>query len=130
MKNNNMTTFIIVAGVLILCVFSSILGLNMLPNYESDSYYVKIEEEMNAKIESIIIENTLVKVYTSGEASKYCVKTTKTTPDINNICWKQIDNNQAEFTIYKNRKYYIWIMDEENNISEPRNFTSKSTEIK
>ena len=45
-NNNNMTSFIIVAGILVVVVFAGVLAVNLLPNYESNSYYVKVEDEM------------------------------------------------------------------------------------
>ena len=54
-KNNNMTTFIIVSGILVLCVFAVVLAVNILPNNESNSYYVKVEDNMGAKIEELYI---------------------------------------------------------------------------
>ena len=40
MKNNSKTTFIIVAGIIVLVVFATVLSINLLPNYESNSYFV------------------------------------------------------------------------------------------
>ena len=57
MKNNSKTTFIIVAGIIVLVVFVSVLSINLLPNYESNSYFVKVGDEMSAKIETLNIDN-------------------------------------------------------------------------
>lgn len=124
-KNNNMTTFIIVSGILVLCVFAMVLAVNILPNHESNSYYVKVEDNMGAKIEELYINNNKLIVTTSGDAKEYCVKSTKSTPEINNICWKQIENNTASISIYKYKKYYVWIKDNSNNISTPMSINTK-----
>ncbi len=124
-KNNNMTTFIIVSGILVLCVFAVVLAVNLLPNHESNSYYVKVEDNMGAKIEELYINNNKLIITTSGDAKEYCVKSTKSTPETNNICWKQIENNTASISIYKYKKYYVWIKDNSNNISTPMSINTK-----
>ncbi len=86
MKKNNVTSFIIVAGILVVVVFAGVLTINLLPNYESNSYYVKVGDEMSAKIEALDIKGNKLNITTSGEAYEYCVKSTRTTPDSNNIC--------------------------------------------
>ena len=54
-KNNGIKTssFIIAAGIIVLIVFAFVTVINLLPNYESNSYYVKVDKEISAKIESI-----------------------------------------------------------------------------
>lgn len=84
-NNNNMTSFIIIAGVIVLVVFATVLAINLLPNYESNSYYVKVGDEMSAKVEALDIENNKLNITTSGDAVEYCVKSTRTTPESNNI---------------------------------------------
>ena len=81
MKGNNSTTFIIFGGILILCIFTSITVVNLLPrNNQSNSYYVKVEDEMSAKVEALDIENNRLKITTSGDVAFYCIKSTKSTP--------------------------------------------------
>ena len=121
---NNMTTFIIVAGTLILAIFTVVIGINLLPNNESNSYYVKVGDEMSAKVESININNDVVDITTSGDTVEYCVKSTKSTPPLNNLCWKKVQNNTASFSIYKGKKYYIWVKDTNNNVSSPMSFNT------
>lgn len=124
-KNNNMVTFIIVSGILVLCIFAIVLAVNLLPNHESNSYYVKVEDNMGAKIEELYINNNKLIITTSGDAKEYCVKSTRSTPESNNICWKQIENNTASISIYKYKKYYVWIKDNSNNISTPMSINTK-----
>ena len=127
-KNNNMTSFIIVAGIMILVVFTAVLGINSLPNYESNSYYVKVNDEMSAKIEALDIKGNKLNITTSGDAIEYCVKSTRTTPESKNICWKKIDNNTASLSIYKYKKYYVWIKNASGNISNPMIINTKDAE--
>lgn len=129
MKNNNSTSFIVFAGVIVLCVFTVVAAINLLPrNNESNSYYVKVGDEMSAKIEALDIENNKLIITTSGDATEYCVKSTKSTPDNNNICWKKIANNTASISIYQYKKYYIWIKDTNNKISSPMSINTKDKE--
>lgn len=127
-KNNNMTSFIIVAGVIVLVVFATVLAINLLPNYESNSYYVKVGDEMSAKVEALDIDNNKLNITTSGDAIEYCVKSTRTTPESNNICWKKIENNTASISIYKYKKYYVWIKDTSGNISSPMSINTKDSD--
>lgn len=129
MKNNNSTSFIVFAGVIVLCVFTVVAAINLLPrNNESNSYYVKVGDEMSAKIEALDIKNNKLNITTSGDATEYCVKSTKSTPDSNNICWKKIENNTASISIYQYKKYYIWIKDKNNKISSPMSINTRDKE--
>lgn len=120
MKENNELTFILTAGILVLVVFTAVIIYNLMPqNAESNSYYVKVNEEMSAKIEALEIKNSVLNIVTSGDALKYCVKSTRSTPTNNSICWKNISNNESSISIYEYKKYYIWIMDEKGQISSP-----------
>ena len=120
LKNNKSTTFIIIAGVLVLSVFTVIAVYNIFPkNHESNSYYVKVGEEMSAKIEDFEIKDERLIITTSGDAKEYCVKSTKSTPTENSLCWKKIEDNTATISIYAYKKYYIWIKDTANSISSP-----------
>ena len=124
-KNNNMTSFIIVTGIIVLLVFTVVLGINILPNYESNSYYVKVGDEMSAKIEALDIKDNKLNITTSGDAIYYCVKSTRSTPESNNMCWKKIENNMASISVYKYKKYYVWIKDTNNIISSPMSINIK-----
>lgn len=129
MKNNNSTSFIVFAGVIVLCIFTVVATINLLPrNNESNSYYVKVGDEMSAKIEALDIKNSKLIITTSGDATEYCVKSTKSTPDSNNICWKKIENNTASISIYQYKKYYIWIKDTNNKISSPMSINTRDKE--
>ncbi|NMA51135.1 MAG: hypothetical protein GX951_04725 [Mollicutes bacterium] len=120
MKKNKITSLTIFIGIIIVFVFSLVAAVNIVrEKNESNSYYVKLGDEVDAKIEAIIIEDGKLKVDTSGNALEYCVKSTKTNPSINNICWKKIVDNAAEIAIYKYKRYYIWIKDVNGNISLP-----------
>lgn len=120
MKGSKQTSFIIIAGVVVLGVFAFVIAYNLLPgNKQSNSYYVKVGETMSAKIDSLNIEGNILTLTTLGDAKEFCVKSTRTTPDVNNICWKSIEANTATIKIYNYKQYYIWIKDASDNISSP-----------
>lgn len=128
MKNNSKTTFIIVAGIIVLVVFAIVLSINLLPNYESNSYFVKVGDEMSAKIEAVNIENGKLIITTSGDPIKYCVKSTRTAPTDNALCWNKVKNNTASISVFKSKKYYVWIKDEVGNISNYLTVNSNGVE--
>ena len=126
MKNNNSTTFIIVSGIFILCVFAFVVAYNILPNNkESNSYYVKVGDDMSAKIETVEIRDGKLYITTSGDPIEYCVKSTKSKPDSKNLCWKKVENNTASLSIYRHKKYYVWIKDTYGSISSPMSINTK-----
>ena len=128
MKSNNSTSFIVFSGLLVLCVFTVVAAINFLPrNNQSNSYYVKVGDEMSAKVEALDIEGNKLNIKTSGDASFYCVKSTKTTPDNSSICWKKIENNTALISVYYNKKYYVWIKDTNGNISSPMSINTRDS---
>ena len=83
---------------------------------------------MSAKVEALDIDNNKLNITTSGDAVEYCVKSTRTTPESNNICWKKIENNTASISIYKYKKYYVWIKDTSGNISSPMSINTKDSD--
>lgn len=125
MKNSKQTSFIIISGILVLCVFTFVATYNMMPSVRgSKSYYVKVGETMSAKIESLSVDGNKLTIETSGDAEEYCVKSTISSPQDGNLCWKKIENNTAIINIYSNKRYYIWIKDTTKNISNPMTIDS------
>lgn len=126
MKKNNSTSFILLVGFFILCVFVGVIAYNLNPNIKkSNSYYVKVGDDMSAKIEAFDISNGILNITTSSDVLEFCVKSTKTTPESNNLCWKKIENNTASLSIYKGKKYYVWTKDINGNISSPMSINTK-----
>ena len=126
MKNNNSTTFIIMCGAIVLLVFIVVITVNLIPKItSSDSYFVKVEDGMDAKIESLNISGGKVEIITSGNAIEYCIKSTKTTPSSNSVCWNEIKENKALISVFEYKEYYIWIKDENGNISNPMSINTR-----
>lgn len=117
MKNNN-STFIVAGGILILSVFSFVIAKNILPDNNDNQYYAKPNENMTAKIDKIEKENNKIIITTVGDPTAYCLKTTKSIPSINSLCWNKIENNKAELSYFEYKKYYVWIKDKDSRISE------------
>jgi len=118
MKNNNITSFIVFSGLFVLCVFTVVIVYNLLPdNKESNSYYVKVDEELREKIQSVYVENDNLNIKTYDGIVEFCVKSTKTLPEPNSLCWKKIENNSGSSSIYQHKKYYLWIKDVNGKIS-------------
>ena len=113
MKNtNNMTSFIITAGVVVLIIFTGVVYFNMIPGKESASYYVSIQDDLSDKIKSFDITGNELNIETTIDNIEYCVKTTKSTPDDKNLCWNKIKDNKGTMKIMLHRTYYVWIKDE------------------
>ncbi len=125
MKKNKNTALIIVLGIIVFIVFIGVIFINLIPNYESDSYYVKVDKEMNAKIESVNITDGKLILTTSGDPIEYCVKSTRTKPNKNSICWNKVKDNTATISVFTNKKYYVWIKDNNGTISNYVTVNSK-----
>lgn len=123
MKSNNGKSFLIIAGIIILCVFSYVAASNMVRDTSGDSFYAKVN---GAKIEDIKISEGSLIVNTSGGANRVCVKTTKSIPNSNSICFKDVDENRATFSIYVGKIYYIWVMDNSGKISDYAEFNTNN----
>ena len=124
-KGENVTTFILITGVFILCVFTGVLAKNLvLGAEESDSYYSKVEESMDAKIESLEMKDGKLQINLSGNPISYCVKMTKSIPNENSLCWKKVEENPTLVSVYYYKKYFVWIKDSEGRISEPKSINT------
>jgi len=66
------------------------------------------------------IINNKVELVTSGDIDSYCIKTTKTNPNLNSICWTKVKSEKTVVSLLALKKHYIWIKDTSGNISSPR----------
>lgn len=118
MKKDKMSVFIIVSGLFIVLVFFIVLKNNINTKYESDSFYAKDVNTTNAKILSCSVKNGRLLVTTTNEAYQICIKTTKSVPLENHICWKDLENTSFSQSVYNNKQYYIWVKDKLGNTSK------------
>jgi len=98
-KYTKLKTPIIFMSVFIFSVFTYASIINIFPNKSSDSYLSTENSSINASIKTTNYRKGKLIVTITGEASKGCIKTTKTTPDSNSNCWVEIDNYQ--FTLWQ-----------------------------
>ena len=126
-----------IVGTLIVVVFFFVLILNILPDTSNSSNNsvisnditennTAINKDNGAKIISLSMENDKLKIVLDDGVSEYCIKTTKTRPNSNSICFKRVDNNIVYTSIYKYKKYYIWTKDYTGNISNYISTESKN----
>lgn len=126
-----------IVGTLIVVVFFFVLILNILPDTSNSSNNsvisnditennTAINKDNGAKIISLNIENDKLKIVLDDGVSEYCIKTTKTKPTMNSICFKRVDTNIVYTSIYKYKKYYIWTKDYNGNISNYISTESKN----
>ena len=119
-----------IIGTLIVVVFFFVIILNILPDTSNTSNSSVISDDINTstnintneangtKIISLSMENDKLKIVLDDGVSEYCIKTTKTKPTMNSICFKRVDTNIVYTSIYKYKKYYIWTIDDYGNISD------------
>ena len=126
-----------IIGTLIVVVFFFVLILNILPDTSNSSNNsvisnditennTAINKDNGAKIISLSMENDKLKIVLDDGVSEYCIKTTKTKPTMNSICFKRVDTNIVYTSIYKYKKYYIWTKDYTGNISNYISTESKN----
>ena len=130
-----------IVGTLIVVVFFFVLILNILPDTSNSSNNsvisnditennTAINKDNGAKIISLSMENDKLKIVLDDGVSEYSIKTTKTKPTMNSICFKRVDTNVdtniVYTSIYKYKKYYIWTKDYNGKISNYISTESKN----
>ena len=117
---------ILIVGIVIIAIFGYISVINIFLQRDfSDMKFISGMDNNSARIENINFENGLLSIQTSN-AKYICVKSTRSNPSINSVCWNKIDNNLYSTNIYSYKIYYIWLLDQENNISEKTIFNLKN----
>ena len=107
------TIFLIISGAVILGFFTAVVVLNILPNYQNN--YGSL---MDAKITNVTYNDGKITIETTGDAESFCIKSTKSRPNAQNICWQDIENNTATISVFPYKRYYVWIKDSSGNISD------------
>ena len=115
MKNKNIW-WVTLGGMIVILIFIFVVIKNV-PN--TNSFNANIDDTVSSKIKSLDMLDNKAILYTTDDITNYCAKTTVSTPSAKSLCWRSLDNNKAEINIYFYKKYYIWIMDDDNNILGP-----------
>ena len=125
MNSTKTTSYIVILGIIILGIFTYVATLNIFDNDASTNpLFSKTEKEVDAQIENTeVIDNKLV-ITTKGDAQELCIKTTKTEPKVNSLCWTKVENNTVTISTYSYKTYYIWLKDSNNNISNYTKYNS------
>lgn len=118
MVNTKLTTPIIFMSVFVFSVFLYVSIINIIPNNSSDSYFTSENNGVDARVEKAVYEKGNLMVTISGNAKKGCIKSTKTSPNINSTCWVEINDYNFSTSVLKNKTYYIWIMDNDGVVSD------------
>lgn len=84
-------------------------------NFNEKTYYAK-SDNINGSIDKISVDD-YININLSGNILNYCMKTTRTKPTNSSLCWTKVDSNSLKLNYIKGKVYYIWIMDNEGNIS-------------
>lgn len=109
--------FIKISGCIILLIFAIIAILNI---NKSESNIGNFGLHNNNPIQHLYVDNNKLYIEVNNEVTAFCAKTTKSIPESDSLCWKDIDNNEANISVYHHKKYYVWVKDKDNNIIESR----------
>ena len=118
-KSSKGILFIAFAGTLIISIFTLVSIKNVLVDEFNRSYNAEINNSVNLKIKSVHVDDNSLIIDSFGNVKSYCVKTTKTVPNYKSLCWKNFETNEAKAPIYFHKRYYVWIIDDEENIFGP-----------
>ena len=124
MKQNKITSQIIIFGVVIICIFTYVATINLIDNNSSNKYYAK-DKKIDGRIDNYYINDNKLVVEISGNIKDICIKTTRSIPDTNSICWNNVNDGRYSISIYDYKTYYIWIRDINGNVSESVKYNSK-----
>lgn len=118
MNKNNKSLIVTFMGIIVLCMFSGVLIFNMYKT-TGKSYFAKItDKSIKERIEVVRLSDTQIKLIAKSNIISYCIKNTVSNPAIDNICWKDITNNEVIVRVLKKEKYYLWILDDNYIISD------------
>ena len=115
---NKITSQIIVMGVFIFCLFIYIVTVNIIDNSNSSNNFFSKGKDVDARIENFYLSKDKLIVEVSGNAKAVCIKSTRSNPTSSSICWKDVNNNIVTTNIFDYKRYYIWIKDINDNISD------------
>lgn len=93
----------VIIGAFILGVFMAISVINMsgVNNYQLSTNVVK----------RINYDDGKINIKTREDIASVCVKSTKTEPAVDSLCWIDTIDNETTISIYEYKTYYIWVKD-------------------
>lgn len=121
---NKLSVQIIIFGVVVLSIFTYVVTINLINNNSSDIYYAK-DKKIDGKIDNYYVNDNRLIVKTSGNIKSICIKTTRSVPEKNSICWNDVTNDTYSITVYDYKTYYIWIRDINGNVSDAAKYNPK-----
>ena len=119
MKDTKTTSYILILGMIVLGIFTYVAVSNIFgDNISSNQFFSKTNKEVDAYIDNTQIIDDKLLITTGGDARELCIKTTKTKPSVNALCWTSVENNTVSLSVYNYKTYYIWLKDSNNKISD------------
>lgn len=117
MKESNIKTFFLIIFLMVLFVLVYVSTRNILDSKKNETSYATIATEVDKKITNIEKNNDSVEFNLNNDVHYYCVKSTKTTPTVSSLCWTKTNLKSVNIGLIIGKKYYLWIMDDDKNIS-------------
>jgi hypothetical protein len=122
------STGLIITGITILSIFTYVISINLLPQKTSGKFFMK-DNNCEAVIKTIQLENGQLIVETNEKTKAICVKLTKSTPEQDAMCWKNVDNKTMKISVFEGKEYYIWMKDINNFVSVPTIYNTNTKSI-
>lgn len=107
-----MKKYLVVIVVILIGILFTSVGINTINNSNEISNNTVTDTNLN-----LSYENNKLRLDVTDSTKEFCIKTTKSKPNINNICFNKI-NNTAYVSVYTYQRYYLWLKDNNNNISD------------
>lgn len=117
MKQNRFTSQIIIFGVIVIGVFVYVATINLINGNSSNNFYAS-DKKVDGKIDNYYVSNNKLIVEVSGNIQSICVKTTRSIPENNSICWNDVVDSRYDISVFEYKSYYIWIRDVNGNVSD------------
>lgn len=117
MKQNRFTSQIIIFGIIVIGVFVYVATINLINGNSSNNFYAS-DKKVDGKIDNYYVSNNKLIVEVSGNIQSICVKTTRSIPENNSICWNDVVDSRYDISVFEYKSYYIWIRDVNGNVSD------------
>ena len=108
-------TLVFILGVL--CAFASAIVYNKILRPKDNETSNKRDEHLISNEVEIVKLGSMIQLIGNSNIKRYCVKAKNETPNKDDECFKDFEDDEATFEILKDN-YYIWVEDEEGKISD------------